>query len=76
MGTLPGAWRTLGPALARVAKAGKVLVGTAGLITTTLEALLKARGGSGNPRGHPSSVMPSSRFSLTSSGCRRTDRSC
>jgi tetratricopeptide (TPR) repeat protein len=39
MGGLPSAWRSVGLTIAGVARAGEVLLGTAGLITTTVEAL-------------------------------------
>lgn len=50
MGGLPSGWQAMGSALAGVARAGETLIGTAGLITATVEALLKARGSVGNRR--------------------------
>jgi hypothetical protein len=44
MGGLPSRWKPIGPVIAGVARAGEVLVGTAGIITATVEALAKARG--------------------------------
>lgn len=44
MGALPSGWKTIGSALAGVARAGEALVGTAGIITATIELLAKARG--------------------------------
>lgn len=43
MGGLPSRWSTLGPALAGVARAGELVMGTAGLITTTVQAVAAAR---------------------------------
>jgi hypothetical protein len=42
---LPRRWRTIASAAAGVAKAGEVLLGTAGIITNTIEALVKVRAG-------------------------------
>lgn len=40
---LGSGWRSLGPAIAGIAKAGETLIGTAGIITTTVQALASAR---------------------------------
>jgi AAA ATPase domain len=44
MGGLPSGWRAVGPALAGVTRAAEALVGTAGLLTATIEAIIAARG--------------------------------
>lgn len=46
VGGLRSAWKSLGPAVAGVARAGETLLGTAGIITATVQALAKARPGS------------------------------
>ena len=43
MGALPSRWTKLEPAIAGVTRAGETLVGTAGLITTTVQAAAKVR---------------------------------
>jgi len=40
---LDSGWRTLGPAVTGIAKAGETLIGTAGIITATVETLLSLR---------------------------------
>jgi hypothetical protein len=40
---LAAGWKSMGPAIAGIARAGETFVGTAGLITTTIEALAKRR---------------------------------
>lgn len=54
MGGLPSAWRSVGPAIAGIAKAGETLIGTAGILTATIEALAKARR---NRRRSPSMLL-------------------
>lgn len=44
MSGLPSGWKSVGPAIAGMARAGETLIGTAGLITSTVEALAQARG--------------------------------
>jgi len=44
MSGLPSGWKSAGPAITGMARAGETLIGTAGLITSTIEALAKARG--------------------------------
>jgi hypothetical protein len=51
MSGLPSGWQVVGPAIAGVARAGETLIGTAGLLTATIEALVKARGGKRRNRG-------------------------
>lgn len=43
MAGLPGGWKTVVPALTGIARAGETLLGTAGLITATVEALASLR---------------------------------
>lgn len=43
MAPLPSSWKNVRPAIAGVARAGETLVGTAGLITSTIEAVAKLR---------------------------------
>ena len=43
---LGSGWRSLGPAIAGIAKAGETLIGTAGIITATVQALASARSAS------------------------------
>lgn len=50
MGGLPSGWQAMGSGLAGMARAGETLIGTAGLITATIEAILKARGSVGTTR--------------------------
>lgn len=40
---LGSSWRSLGPAIAGIAKAGETLIGTAGIVTATVQALVSAR---------------------------------
>jgi hypothetical protein len=43
MTSLPSGWRAVGPVIAGIARAGETLVGTAGIVTATVEALAQAR---------------------------------
>jgi AAA ATPase domain len=43
LASLGSGWRSLGPAVAGIAKAGETLIGTAGIITATVQALGSAR---------------------------------
>jgi len=44
MSGLPNAWRNVWPALAGAARVGEALLGTAGLVTTTVETIAKLHG--------------------------------